>query len=80
MPPEMSNKEAVQMMQRCVTEINGLRAEIDRLRPKADAYDNLAIALHYANPRRGEIVGEDMVWTLKKRIEELQPKPAPNPA
>ncbi len=78
MPPEMSNQEAIQMMQRCLSEIQGLRAENDRLRPKADAYDNLAIALHYANPRQGGIMGEDMVWTLKKRIEELQPKPDPN--
>jgi len=46
MPCEtISNREAVQMMARCKEEIKNLRAQIERLKPKADAYDNLAIVL-----------------------------------
>lgn len=76
---DMPNSEALRMMQRCATEIEGLRREIERLRPKAEAYDNLAIALHYAAPRQGGIAGEDVLWTLKDRIKHYTPKPAEQP-
>lgn len=74
MPQEISNLEAIQMMERCKEEILSLRARIDRLQPKADAYDNLATVLHLL-PRPSVGMGEDVVWTLNKRIRELQPKP-----
>lgn len=41
----ISNKEAIEMMLRCKSEIMNLRAQTDRLSPKADAYDKLAIVL-----------------------------------
>lgn len=72
MTPEISNKEAIEMMNRCKSEIVGLRATIDRLRPKAEAYDNLAIVLHLL-PQQSVGMGEDMVWLLDKRIRELTP-------
>lgn len=75
----IDNKEAIDMMQRCKQEIVGLRATIDRLKPKADAYDNLAIVLGLI-PRQGTGMGEDLVWIIDKRLRELQPKPAPAPA
>lgn len=75
MPPEISNKEAIEMMNRCKHEIIGLRGVIDRLKPKADAYDNLAIVLGLL-PRQGMGASEDLVWVLDKRIRELEPKPA----
>lgn len=80
MPPEITNAEAIQMMNRCKAEIVGLRAVIERLKPKADAYDNLAAIVRLLpQPSVGE--GEDLVWTLDKRIRELQPKPkAEDPA
>jgi len=77
MPPEISNKEAIDMMLRCKSEIMSLRAVIDRLKPKADAYDNLAIVLGLL-PRQSVGMGEDVVWTLDKRIRELTP-PIPQP-
>lgn len=70
----ITNVEAVEMMNRCKHEIRDLRAQIDRLRPKADAYDNLASVLSLL-PRPGIGMGEDMVWLLDKRIAELTPKP-----
>jgi hypothetical protein len=78
MPKEMSNVEAIQMMERCKHEIRDLRAVIDRLRPKAEAYDNLASVLRLL-PQPSVGMGEDMVWVLDKRIRELQPEPV-NPA
>jgi len=74
MPTEMSNAEAIQMMNQCKHEIMNLRAQINRLKPKADAYDNLASVLALL-PRQSVGMGEDMVWTLDKRIRELEPKP-----
>lgn len=78
MPAEtITNQEAIEMMNRCKAEIVGLRATIDRLQPKADAYDNLAIVLHLL-PRASQGMGENLVWILDKRIRELAPKPAAN--
>lgn len=71
---DISNKEAIEMMNRCKNEIVGLRAVIDRLKPKADAYDNLAAVLRLL-PQPGIGMGEDVVWTLDKRIRELTPEP-----
>lgn len=75
MPPEISNKEAIQMMNRCKSEIIGMRATIDRLTPKAEAYDNLVIVLGLL-PQRSVGMGEDLVWVLDKRIRELETKPS----
>ena len=74
MPTEMTNAEAIQMMNRCKQEILDLRAVISRLEPKADAYDNLARVLRLL-PQPSVGYGEDMVWVLDKRIRELTPKP-----
>lgn len=76
MKETMEAKEALEMMNRCKQEIVSLRATISRLEPKADAYDKLAIVLGLL-PRQGVCMGEDLVWTLDKRMRELQPKPAP---
>ena len=75
MPPEISNKEAIEMMNRCKHEIVRLRATIDRLAPKADAYDNLVVVLGLL-PKPSVGMGEDLVWALDTRIRELEPKPA----
>lgn len=72
----MDTREAIEMMNRCKHEIIGLRATIDRLKPKAEAYDNLAILLGLL-PKASIGMGEDVVWVIEKRIRELQPKPEP---
>lgn len=77
MSPEISNQEAIEMMNRCKHEIVSLKATIARLQPKADAYDNLAAIVRlFPQPSQG--YGEDLVWVLDKRIRELTPKPAEN--
>lgn len=67
MPPEISNREAIEMMNRCKHEIQSLRRVIDRLQPKAEAYDNLVVVLG--------LLPKASVGTLDKRIRELEPKP-----
>lgn len=69
---DMTNSEGIEMMTRCREEIRSLRVQIERLKPKADAYDNLAAVLRLL-PQPGQGMGEDLVWTLDKRIKELKP-------
>lgn len=76
MSPEISKQEAIEMMNRCKQEIIGMRATIDRLKPKADAYDNLVVVLGLL-PRPSVCMGEDLVWIIDKRIRELTPPPQP---
>lgn len=74
MSSEITSTEAIQMMNRCKQEIIHLRATIDHLTPKAEAYDNLAAILRLL-PVRSIGATEDLVWVLDKRIRELGPKP-----
>lgn len=71
----MKNEEAVEMMNRCKQEIVLLRAEIARLAPKAEAYDNLARVLNLL-PQKSVGMGEDLVWLIDRRIRELEKNPA----
>lgn len=74
MPLDFSTGEAIAMMNRCKTEIIQLRQVIDRLKPKADAYDNLAAILRLL-PQQSIGMGEDLVWVLDKRLRELRSNP-----
>jgi len=74
---QVTNAEAIEMMNRCKHEIVALKATIERLAPKADAYDNIASILRLL-PRPDRGMGEDLVWALDKRIRELTPKPIVN--
>lgn len=67
----MNDKEAIEMMQRCKHEIMDLRREIDRLRPKAEAYESVAQVLALL-PQQSRGMSEDMVWALDKRIREIE--------
>jgi flagellar biosynthesis regulator FlbT len=73
---EVTNAEAIQMMNRCKNEIVMLRAEIDRLAPKAHAYDNISTILRLL-PQQSRGMGEDVVWLLENRVRELTAKPEP---
>ena len=83
----MKDQDAIQMMQRCREEIIALRRQIDRLTPKAEAYDAITAILGMI-PRQAQGYGEDMAWRLEKEISEIQhrmaepaaPEPAPDPA
>lgn len=69
----MIDQEALEMMQRCKHEIIILRQQIDYLRPKAEAYDNISSILSLLPPP-SRTMGEDLIWTLDKRIQEINQK------
>jgi hypothetical protein len=71
----MEDKEAIEMMQRCIEEIQTQRMLVERLAPKAEAYEVIRDISRAMLPRTSQGYGEDLVWRLKKKIEELQPKP-----
>lgn len=69
----MHDKQAIEMMERCIHEIEDLRRQVERLEPKAHAYDSVATVLRLL-PQPPQGYGEDLVWRLRKAIGELQPK------
>lgn len=71
-----SRVEAIEMMNRCAIEIDDLRRTIERLRPKADAYDRMSQVLDLL-PRSTQGYSEDLANRLRKRIGELQSRPNP---
>lgn len=75
----MSAPEQIEMMRRVSSEIKALRSEIDRLAPKADAYEKLSQVLALL-PRPSQGYGEDVAWTLDKRIAEIEAEIAQNAA
>ncbi|MGK2908789.1 MAG: hypothetical protein ACSLE1_03170 [Sphingobium sp.] len=76
----MTDKDVIDMTQRCIEEISMLRDEVARLAPKADAYDAITSILGLL-PRPSQGYGEDIVWRLKKQIAELTANAvAPEPA
>lgn len=70
----MEDKEAIEMMNRCIDEIQTQRRIVEHLSPKAEAYEVIRDIVRM-QPRATQGYGEDLVWRLKKKIEELQPKP-----
>lgn len=67
----MDDKEAIDMMRRCVADIKQLRAERDLFAPAAEAYGVIRdVVRMLPQPSRG--YGEDVLWTLEKRIRELE--------
>lgn len=77
----MQDQEALDMMKRCRDEIRQQRVIIDQLTPKAQAWDQLCKVLNLL-PQPSPSYGEDLVWRLDKRIDEMKAqmaKPGPAP-
>lgn len=72
----MNDQEAIEMMQRCVHELEDNRRLVARLAPNAEAYEVIRDIIRMV-PKPSQGYGEDLVWRLKKKIDELQPKPKP---
>lgn len=72
----MHNREAIEMMRRCVDDIKQLRRRIDELAPKAEAYDMLKKVLLVLLPSDRGGMGEDLVYTLERRVKELEKEEA----
>lgn len=67
----MKDHVAIEMMQRCVEEIDTLRGRIAALEPKAHAYDSLAQVLRMV-PQPSQGYGEDLAWKLRREIDNLK--------
>lgn len=65
----MTPTDTIQMMERCAAEIQGLRAQIERLTPKAEAYDSIRLILGLL-PAPSQAYGEDLAWMLRKAIAD----------
>lgn len=63
-------REIMEMGRRAASEIRDLRAAIDRLTPKAHAYDNLTIVLGLL-PQPSRAYGEDLAYRIDKRADEM---------
>lgn len=70
----MEDKEAVQMIQRCIEELQTQRNVINRLQPQAEAYEVIRDVVRMT-PKPSQGMGEDLIWQLRRKIEDLQPKP-----
>jgi len=59
----------LKMMQRCKSEILGMRNRIGNLEPKAHAYDTISKMVGIMAPQGGGYASEDIVYTLDREIE-----------
>lgn len=73
----MNDEEAIEMMKFCRQEIISMKAQLEHLKPKAEAYDNITSILRLL-PKGSEAYTQDLTWRLEKRIKELTPKPIEN--
>lgn len=69
----MYDKEAIEMMRRCLHDIEDLRRQREILVPKAEAYEVLRSVVNLI-PKSSVGYGEDITWVLKKKIKELEAK------
>ena len=68
----MENAEVLQLIRRCTDEIKTLRKQIDHLQPKAEAYDAMLTILRMV-PCGGMVGrGEDLVWLLDRKVQEIE--------
>lgn len=70
----MTDKDTADMIDRCISEIESLRIQVAVLKPRSDAYGMVEQILSLL-PRQSQGHGEDIVWKLKRQLEELKPKP-----
>lgn len=71
--PDPTRGEFIAMGRRASDEIKSLRARIDTLAPKAQAYDAINRILDLL-PQRSMGMGEDIAWRIDQRIAELTRK------
>lgn len=69
----MEDKEAIQMMQRCIDEIKTQRRIVEHLSPRAEAYEVIRDIVRMS-PKTTQGYGEDLVWRLEAKVRELESK------
>lgn len=69
----MDDKEALAIMQRCLSEVKETRARIDYLAPRAEAFIVISKIMDLV-PGRSVGMSEDIVWILNREITKLTEK------
>lgn len=72
-PKPVTEQEFIEMGKRASEEIKMLRRQIERLAPRAEAYDNLVSVLNLLPRTNSGGIGEDLAWRIDQRIKELKP-------
>lgn len=67
----MDRPELISMLRMAHDEIVVLRRTIERLEPKANAYDTIAQFARLSIHPENQGYGEDVAWRLKQAVEEL---------
>lgn len=75
----MDDKQTISTMQQAVDEITALRGQLSLLRPKAEAFDAITTILGMM-PQPSQGYGVDIVWQLRRAIDDMTPKPEAVPA
>lgn len=75
----MEDREALDMMRRCRDDIKRLRDERDRLTVPAEAYGVIRDIVRMSYRGNSVGMGEDVLWTLEKRIREIEEAMKPVP-
>lgn len=70
----MTDKDIIDMINRCIEEIKMLRGRIVSLEPKAHAYESVTKILDLL-PKPSQGHGEDLLWRLEKQVQELRAVP-----
>ncbi len=73
MKPETSEDD--HLLQWAMEEIRILRRRNELLQTKVDTMDTLAAFLAAKVPEQSQVMAEDVVWRLQKRIEERKHGP-----
>lgn len=64
--------EYIEMMKRCRGEILGMRNEIGRLQPQAEAYKTIRQMVGIMAPKEGGYASQDLVYVLDREIEKQE--------
>lgn len=62
----------IDMGRRAASEIKHLRAQVEALRPKADAYDLLSKVVHHSLPGAPQAYSEDIARRIEREIEAVE--------
>lgn len=65
-------RDFVDMGRRAASEIKYLRAQVEALRPKAEAYDLMSKVVHHSLPGAPQGYSEDIAWRIEREIEEVE--------
>jgi hypothetical protein len=73
----MTSEETIELLNQARNEIRGLRREIERLAPRAEAYDGIIRILDLL-PRRSQGASVDVAWLIDRAIDGMMRQEPPS--